>query len=97
MEAFLQKDRGQAKAIVAGLAQASRDLQRDPDLVPTMMAEIVKMDADIIRRSLKNLAFFVKPDEKALSNLATAMKDLKLIDRVPATAEYLDLSLVNEI
>lgn len=97
MEAFIQKDRGQAKAIVAALAQASRDLQRDPDLVPAMMAEVVKMDPAIIRRSLKNLAFFVKPDEKALSNLAIAMKDLNLIDRVPDTAEYLDLSLVNEI
>lgn len=97
MEAFIQKDRGQAKAIVAGLAQASRDLQRDPELVPAMMADVVKMDPDIIRRSQKNLAFFVKPNEQALSNLASAMKDLKLIDRVPATSEYLDLSLVNEV
>jgi NitT/TauT family transport system substrate-binding protein len=97
MEALLQKDRGQAKAVVAALAQASLDLQRDPELVPMMMAEIVKMDPDIIRQSLKNLAFFIKPDEKALSNLAMAMKDLNLIERVPATAEYLDLSLVNEI
>ncbi len=97
MEAFMTKDRGLCKAIVAALAKASQDLQADPELVPEMMAAVVKMDKDIIRRSLKNLTFAYKPDARALGNLAMAMKDLKLIDRVPALEEYLDLSLVNEI
>jgi hypothetical protein len=55
------------------------------------------MDREIIQRSLKNLTFSIKPDPTALANLATAMKELNLIERVPRTDEYLDMSLVNEL
>lgn len=97
LDGFIKKDRGLAKAIVAGMAKASQDLQRDPELVPAMMADIVKVDKDVIRRSLKNLTFTVKPDQAALTNLAGILKDMKMIERVPSLDEYLDMSLVNEI
>jgi len=79
------------------MAKASQDLQRDPELVPEMMADIVKVDKDVIRRSLKNLTFSVKPDQSALTNLAGILKDMNMIERVPALDEYLDMSLVNEV
>jgi len=97
LDGFIKKDRGLAKAIVAGMAKASQDLQRDPELVPEMMADIVKVDKDVIRRSLKNLTFSVKPDQSALTNLAGILKDMNMIERVPALDEYLDMSLVNEV
>jgi len=58
------------------------------------MADVVKVEKDVIRRSLKNLQFTIKPDAKALANLATVMSDMKLIERAPAVDEYLDMSLV---
>jgi NitT/TauT family transport system substrate-binding protein len=97
LETFIKKDRALAKAVVAALAQASRDLQRDPNLVVEMMADALKMDHEIIRRSLKNLTFSVKPDPAAIANLAAALKEMNLIDRLPSADEYLDMSLVNEI
>lgn len=97
LDGYIKKDRGLAKAVVAGMSKASQDLQRDPNLVPDMMADIVKMDRDVIRRSLKNLTFTVRPDPKALSNLAATLKKMQMIERVPALEEYLDMSLVNEI
>lgn len=97
LDGFIKKDRGLAKAVVAGMAQASGDLQRDPNMVPEMMADIVKVDPEVIRRSLKNLSFSVKPDQKALTNLAEVLKEMKMIERVPGIDEYLDMSLVNEV
>jgi NitT/TauT family transport system substrate-binding protein len=97
LDGFIKKDRGLAKAVVAGMAKSSQDIQRDPDLVPDMMADIVKVDRDVIRRSLKNLTFPIKPDPQALSNLAGILKEMKMIERVPALDEYLDMSLVNEV
>jgi NitT/TauT family transport system substrate-binding protein len=95
LDGFIRKDRGLAKAVVAGMAKASQDLQRDPNLVPEMMADIVKVDKDVIRRSLKNLTFTIKPDQAALTNLAGILKEMKMIERVPTLDEYLDMSLVN--
>jgi NitT/TauT family transport system substrate-binding protein len=97
LDSFIKRDRGLVKAVVAGLARASQDLQRDPNLVVEMMADALKMDKEVIRGSLKNLTFSVKPDPKALANLAVAMKDMNLIERIPSTEEYLDMSIVNEI
>jgi len=97
LDGFIKKDRGLAKAVVAGMAKASHDIQANPDLVPDMMTDIVKVDRDVIRASLKNLSFPIKPDPKALTNLAGILKDMKMIERVPAIDEYLDMSLVNEI
>lgn len=97
LDGFITKDRGLAKAVVAGMAQASRDLERNPDMVPEMMADIVKVDPEVIRRSLKNLTFSVKPDQRALANLAQVMKEMKILERVPGLDEYLDMSLVNEV
>jgi len=93
-DSFVKKDRGLAKAVVAALARASRELQSDPNLVVETMADVVKVEKDVIRRSLKNLQFTIKPDAKALANLATVMSDMKLIERAPAVDEYLDMSLV---
>lgn len=93
-DSFIKKDRGLAKAVVAALAKATQELQRDPNLVVETMADVVKVERDVIRRSLKNLTFTIRPDAKALSNLAATMKDMKLIERVPAVQEYLDMSLV---
>jgi NitT/TauT family transport system substrate-binding protein len=97
LDGSIKKDRGLVKAVVAGMAKASQDLQRSPELVPDLMADIVKMDRDIIRRSLKNLSFTVKPDTKALDNLAATLKEMSMIERVPAIDEYADMSFVNEI
>lgn len=93
LDAFVERDRPLAKAIVAGMAKASQDLQRDPDLVIQTMASVVKLDTEIIRRSLTNLAFTVKPDAAALGNLAEVLHNMKMIDRLPPIDEYLDLSL----
>ena len=93
-DSFIKKDRGLAKAVVAGLARATRELHADPNLVVATMADVVKVDKDVILRSLKNLEFTIKPDAKALANLAATMKEMKLIEREPAVDEYLDLSLV---
>jgi NitT/TauT family transport system substrate-binding protein len=97
LDAFISKDRVLAKTVVAALAKSSQDLQQNPELVVEMMADALKMDREIIQRSLKNLTFSIKPDPTALANLATAMKELNLIERVPRTDEYLDMSLVNEL
>jgi NitT/TauT family transport system substrate-binding protein len=93
-DSFIKKDRGLAKAVVAALARASRELQNDPNLVVDTMADVVKVEKDVIRRSLKNLEFTIKPDAKALASLASAKKEMKLIERLPAVDEYLDMSLV---
>ena len=97
LDSFIKKDRGLVKAVVAGMAKATQDLQQNPALVPQMMADIVKVDPEIIRKSLKNLTFAVKPDPNALKNLSSIMLRLKLIEREPSIDEYLDMSLVNEI
>jgi NitT/TauT family transport system substrate-binding protein len=94
---FIKRDRGLAKAVVAALAKATLDLQRDPDLVVETMAGVAKVEEDVVRRSLKNLTFSIKPDVKALANLAATMKDMALIERIPSVEEYVDMSLVNEI
>lgn len=93
-DSFVKKDRGLARAVVAALARASRELQADPNLVVETMADVVKVEKDVIRRSLKNLTFTVKPDAKALATLGTTMKAMNLIERTPAVEEYLDMSLV---
>jgi len=61
------------------------------------MADVVKVEKDVVRRSLKNLTFSVKPDGKALATLATTMKTMNLIERTPAVEEYLDTSLVEGV
>lgn len=94
LESFIAKDRELAKAVVAGMAKASEDLQHNPDLVAETMADIVKGDRDVITRSLKNLSFTVTPDSHALSNLASVLYEMKMIERKPSVEEYLDLSLV---
>jgi ABC-type nitrate/sulfonate/bicarbonate transport system substrate-binding protein len=96
-DSFIKKDRGLAKAVVAALAKATQELQSDPNLVVSTMADVVKVDQEVIRSTLKNLSFSIKPDAKALSNLAVTMKDLKLIERLPAIEEYLDTSLVDAV
>ena len=96
-DSFIKKDRGLAKAVVAALAKASKEVQADPNLVVSTMAGVVNVDADVIRRSLKNLTFTVNPDPKALGNLAATMKEMNIIERVPDIDEYLDLSLVNAV
>jgi ABC-type nitrate/sulfonate/bicarbonate transport system substrate-binding protein len=93
LDAFIESDRPLAKAMVAGMAKASQDLQRDPDLVIETMASVVNLDTEIISKSLTNLAFTVKPDAAALGNLAEVLHDMKMIDRLPPIDEYLDLSL----
>jgi NitT/TauT family transport system substrate-binding protein len=96
-EAFIKKDRGLAKAVVAALAQASKELQGNPDLVVEVMADVAKVDGEIIRRSLDNLTFDVNCDGDALSHLASAMQKLSIIEKEPALDEYLDKSLLEEI
>ena len=93
-DSFVKKDRGLAKAVIAALARATEELRRDPNLAVETMADVVKVDGDVVRRSLKNLEFTIRPDAKALGNLAVTMKDMKLIERVPAVDEYLDMSLI---
>lgn len=97
LDSYIKKDRSLAKAVVAGMAKATQDLQQNPNLVPEMMASIVKVDPDIIRKSLNNLTFAVRPNPNALKNLSSTMLQLKLIEREPAIDEYLDMSLLNEI
>lgn len=94
---FIKRDRGLAKAVVAALARASKELQADPNLVVSTMADVVNVDKDVVRRSVSNLTFTVKPDSKALGNLAAVMKEMNIIERAPAVDDYLDLSLVNEV
>ena len=93
-DSFVKKDRGLAKAVVAALTRATRELQKSPDLVVETMADVVNVDHDVIRRSLKNLTFSYIPDAKALATLAATMETMHLIERVPASEEYLDMSLV---
>lgn len=95
-DSFIKKDRELAKAVVAAIAKATQEA-RDPNVVVETMADVVKVDKAVILKSLENMTFSVKPDAKALANLAEAMKSMGLITRVPAVDEYLDMSLVNEV
>lgn len=96
-DSFLKKDRGLAKAVIAALAKATRELHGNPALVIETMATVVKVDKDVVARSLPNVTFSIKPDAKALGDLAQTMKEMKLIERLPAVEEYLDMSLLESV
>lgn len=92
-DSFIKKDRELAKAVIAGLTKATQDVASDPELVVSTMSEHVKVDKSVILASLSNLQFSVRPDARALANLARTMKEMNLIERLPASDEYLDQSL----
>jgi NitT/TauT family transport system substrate-binding protein len=96
-DSFLKKDRGLAKAVIAALSKATRELQSNPALVIETMAGVVRVEKDVVARSLANVTFSMKPDPKALNDLAATMKEMNLIGRVPAVEEYLDVSLLESI
>lgn len=73
LDSYIKNNRSLAKTVVAGMAKATQDLQQNPNLVPEMMASIVKVDPDIIRKSLNNLTFAVRPNPNALKNLSSTM------------------------
>ena len=90
---FIARDPEAVQVLVDGLKAAVLDLQ-DPDVVVQTMLNHGDFDEEVLRKSLENAEPTTMVNLDELAATADAMAELGIIDTVPTTDEYTDLSFL---